>query len=110
MEWILLTDDEPQLETLIGQSRQQPVVIFKHSIRCNISSMALGRLERAVPPAGMIFYFLDLIRYRPVSGKVAEVFGMPHESPQVLLIRDGKCVYDESHSAISMQDIADAAG
>jgi len=106
MNWIPL-DKEEQLDTIIGQSREQPVVIFKHSTRCNISSMALGRLERAQTPGQTLFYLLDLIRYRSLSNRVAEVFGVHHESPQVLLIRDGVCTYHESHSAITMDDLAE---
>lgn len=83
-----------------------PVVIFKHSTRCSISSMAKNRMERDNEPEGIAFYYLDLIRYRGLSNKIAEVFGVYHESPQVLVIRDGKCVYDESHGSISMDEIA----
>ena len=105
MNWITL-NDEKQLETIKEQSKEQPVVIFKHSTRCSISAMALNRLERASQPEGVLFYFLDLIANRAVSNKVAEIFGVHHESPQVLVIRNGECIYDDSHSGISMDDIA----
>lgn len=81
------------------------MVIFKHSSRCSISSMAKNRLEREESPADVRFYFLDLIKHRAVSNKVAEVFGVFHESPQVLLIKNEECTYDESHNGISMEDI-----
>nr|WP_317236091.1 monothiol bacilliredoxin BrxC family protein [Niabella hibiscisoli] len=55
------------------------------------------------------FYYLDLIDNRPVSNKVASHYGIEHESPQVLLIKDGKCIFDESHSAIYMEDIVEKA-
>nr|WP_262919899.1 thioredoxin family protein [Niabella hibiscisoli] len=52
---------------------------------------------------------MDLIDNRPVSNKVASHYGIEHESPQVLLIKDGKCIFDESHSAIYMEDIVEKA-
>lgn len=108
MNWIELTGED-QLEAIRRQSETQPVVIFKHSTRCSISTMAKGRLERAMAPEHIAFYYLDLIRYRSVSNKIAEDFGVHHESPQVLLIRNGACIYDESHNGISMEEIAEQA-
>lgn len=104
MNWILLTE-EPQLELIKEQSNNQPVVIFKHSTRCATSSMAKNRLEREAAPEHTLFYFLDLIRYRAVSNKVAEDFHVHHESPQILVIKNGECIYEDSHNGISMEDI-----
>lgn len=108
MHWNHLTDEE-QLKEVIAKSGSKPQVIFKHSTRCSISSVAFQRLQKAQQPEGVDFYYLDLLAHRPLSAKVAEVFGVHHESPQVLVIRNGKCVYDESHLAISMMDIVDMA-
>lgn len=108
MNWILLTS-ESQLQQLVSASTSKPQVIFKHSTRCSISSMAKSRLERNAQPEDIDFYFLDLLAYRPLSMKVAEMFNVPHESPQVLLIKKGNCVYDESHSGIRMDDIVEKA-
>ncbi len=108
MNWIPLTE-EAQLETIKEESKTQAVVIFKHSTRCSISSMAKMRLEREAAPEGIKFYYLDLIAYRPVSNKIAELFSVWHESPQVLLIKNGECIYDESHNGISMQEISEQA-
>jgi bacillithiol system protein YtxJ len=104
MNWAELTDID-QLESIKQESMQQPVVIFKHSTRCSISSMAKMRLERSDMPEAVKFYYLDLIRYRAISNKIAEVFDVHHESPQVLLIKNGECVYDESHNGINMDEI-----
>jgi len=104
MNWIEL-NDEQQLAAIKAQSKEQPVIIFKHSTRCSISTMAKGRLERSEAPAGVAFYYLDLIRYRSVSNAIADLFGVPHESPQVLLIRNEACTYNESHNGISMDEI-----
>ena len=108
MQWIHLTDEE-QLNQILSNSEAKPQVIFKHSTRCSISSVAYQRLQKAPQPEGIDFYYLDLLAHRPLSNKIAEVFRVHHESPQVLVIRDGKCVYDESHLAISMMDIVESA-
>lgn len=108
MNWIELTD-EAQLDTIIEESKSQPIAIFKHSIRCGISSMVKGRLERQQTPENIKFYYLDLIRYRAISNKIAEIFHVYHESPQVLLIRNGECIYDESHNGIMMDEIEQQA-
>lgn len=105
MNWIQLTA-ATQLDSIKEKSHQVPQVIFKHSTRCSISSMALGRLERASVPANADFYYLDLIAHRDLSQKVAADYHVHHESPQVLVIRNGECIYDESHMGISMEDIA----
>ncbi len=104
MNWKPL-QDESTLEAIKQASTTTPQVIFKHSTRCSISSMAKSRLDRSEAPAGVDFYYLDLIAYRSLSNKVAEDFFVEHESPQILLIKNGECVYDESHSGISMDEI-----
>lgn len=104
MNWIQLTD-EGQLNEIVSKSENKPQVIFKHSTRCSISAVALQRLQKAKQPDGIEFYFLDLLAHRPLSNKVAEFFKVHHESPQVLVIKDGKCVFNESHLGISMNDI-----
>lgn len=104
MNWISLTEEQ-QLAQIKELSKQKPQVIFKHSTRCSISSMAKNRLEKGEAPGNADFYYLDLIQYRHLSNKIAEDFSVYHESPQVLLIKNGDCVYEESHSGINMDDI-----
>lgn len=104
MNWIALTN-EAQLREIAENSVEKPQVIFKHSSRCATSSMAKSRLERNFQPVEIDFYFLDLIAYRSLSGKVAELFRVAHESPQVLLIKNKECIYEESHSGIRMDEI-----
>jgi len=108
MHWIHLTGEE-QLKQIISKSQLKPQVIFKHSTRCSISAVALQRLQKVSQPLDIDFYFLDLLAYRSLSNKIAEVFRVPHESPQVLVIKDGECVYDESHMGISMHGIMNHA-
>lgn len=108
MSWTLLEKEE-QLPDIDRASVSRPQLIFKHSTRCSISSVVKNRLSKGALPAGIDFYHLDLIANRTVSNAIAEHYGIRHESPQVLLIRNGKCVYNESHSAVYMEDIIDAA-
>ena len=108
MTWTDITE-EKQLHEIQNLSKTQPVLIFKHSTRCSISSMAKSRLERSLAPEGVSFYFLDLIRHREISNRIAQIYHVHHESPQVLLIRNGECVYDDSHNGISMEDIVEQA-
>ncbi len=104
MNWIPL-QNEQQLEEIVLNSNNKPQVIFKHSTRCSISSMAKSRLDKKDQPEGMDFYYLDLIKHRNISNKIATDFHIPHQSPQVLIINNGKCIYDESHSGIMMDEI-----
>ena len=108
MNWIPLQTDA-QLEEIRQRSAQRPQVIFKHSTRCSTSQLVKSRLERVSQPQAMDFYYLDLLSHRPISNKVADTFGVRHESPQILVIRDGKCVFEESHLGISMDDILEQA-
>ncbi len=108
MNWIPL-QTEAQLEEIRERSAQRPQVIFKHSTRCSTSGLVKSRLDRTTLSPDIDFYYLDLLKYRPVSNKVAEIFGISHESPQILVIRDGKCVFDESHLGISMDVILEQA-
>jgi monothiol bacilliredoxin len=104
MNWIPLTD-EKQLEEIAINSKDAPQVIFKHSTRCSISSMAKNRLDKKNAPDRINFYFLDLIKYRSLSNKIAQQFAVSHQSPQVLVIQNGECVYNESHSGIDFEEI-----
>lgn len=109
MNWNELTSLE-QLEAVTDESKQQPVVIFKHSTRCSISSMAFDRLQRAWDDGENVKpYYLDLIQFRDISNQIAERFGIVHQSPQVILLKDGKAVYDNSHMGISYKDLISAA-
>ncbi|MDA0315199.1 MAG: bacillithiol system redox-active protein YtxJ [Bacteroidetes bacterium] len=107
MNWNKLTSEE-QIDQLIEESTEKPVLLFKHSTRCSISSMSLDRLLRnwkSEDSAKITPYYLDLIAYRTLSNLVAERFDIPHESPQVLLIERGKVTYHESHYGISYAKI-----
>ncbi|WMJ72673.1 bacillithiol system redox-active protein YtxJ [Cytophagaceae bacterium ABcell3] len=107
MEWEELKD-AGTLDKINEVSKEQPVLIFKHSTRCSISDTALNRLERnwkKDEAKGVVPYYLDLISFRDISNKIAEVYDVKHESPQALLIVNGACVYYASHMGINLNEI-----
>ena len=90
-----------QLDEIVAASNEKPVAIFKHSTRCSISRMALKQFENEFDFTEKVTpYFLDLITFRDVSNDIASRFGVQHQSPQLILIKDGKAIYDASHSDI----------
>lgn len=107
MDWNQL-DNAAKLAAIKEESNTQKVLIFKHSTRCSISTMALGRLERSWKDNEMTAlkpYYLDLLNFRSISNQIAEDFGITHESPQVLVIENGQCVYHASHSDIDYKEL-----
>lgn len=104
-------DSVHDIEAIIERSHTLPCLILKHSTACPISSMAKNRLEKQwdLAAESMETYYLDLIRHRDVSNYIAAEFGIRHESPQVLVIRDGKCVYDASHLDIRVDELRQPA-
>ncbi|MTB49844.1 bacillithiol system redox-active protein YtxJ [Lewinella sp. W8] len=101
MKWYPITSLE-DVETIIDRSRVTPCLIFKHSTTCPISSIAKKRLEMEwdFGEEDLEAYYLDLHRFRSVSNHIADHFGVEHESPQVLVIREGKATHDASHLSI----------
>jgi bacillithiol system protein YtxJ len=107
MNWNNLST-ESQLDEIKKESFEQPVLIFKHSTSCSISATALNRFERKYNQADVADlkpYYLDLLAHRPISTEIAQRFSVQHQSPQVLLIHNGKSVYDASHYDISFAEL-----
>ena len=104
MNWIPLKSIE-ELNQIYKST--ETAVLFKHSTRCPVSSMAKRSLEfdKDLIPVDLKFYYLDLIAYRDVSNKIVELWGVQHESPQVLVVKGDKQIYNASHSDIEMRDI-----
>lgn len=103
IDWIDLNSME-QLNEIVKESQEIPVAIFKHSTRCAISSMAKSRLERNWDMGESVkMYYLDLIRYRDISNQIAGQFNVEHQSPQIILIKNGEVVYHDSHSGIEQE-------
>jgi bacillithiol system protein YtxJ len=111
MNWVALTQlaQLSDIQESSSSSAIRAILIFKHSTRCSISGMALNRLESSWQNQETIpVYFLDLLQHRDISNQLAAIFEVEHQSPQVLLIKNGKCVYHASHSSIRVQSILDA--
>jgi bacillithiol system protein YtxJ len=111
MLWHKLTDIS-ELQDIIDLSKEphiNGVILFKHSTRCSISSMALNRLESKWSDDDKIpVYYLDLLNYRDISNEIEKLFSVEHASPQVLLIKNGTCIYHNSHNGISVTALLDA--
>jgi len=107
MKWNELSHID-QLAVIDRESTAQKILILKHSTRCSISSAALARMERKwkdenneiVKP-----YYLDLLAYRDISNAIAERYGVVHESPQALIISNGKCIFSQTHMEINADDL-----
>ena len=110
INWIPL-QDLGQLNEIISISNENPVVIFKHSTRCSVSRMALKQFEvetlqcNVFTEKNVSTYFLDLLEHRDISNEIANRFNVVHQSPQLLLIKDGKSIYDVSHSDIDAEEL-----
>lgn len=113
LDFVSEVKDQVQLDKLDQQSYDdggQPIVFFKHSVRCGISAMVWQRLKKDWPeqlPDCQLFY-LDIINNRGLSGALAERYEVEHESPQVMVIQNGKCIFNTSHHGITAQAIAKA--
>ncbi len=106
VQWKSLTA-VADLDHVAKRSEEVPCLIFKHSTRCSISSIAQFRLQDdwCFASDELESYFLDLIAHRDVSAAIAERFEVHHESPQVLLISGGACIYDASHLDIQVSEL-----
>ena len=111
MNWIQL-NTIGQLAELELASNENPVLIFKHSTRCSTSYALFDRLQRNYKPGELKntrTYFLDLITHRDISNAIALKFKVEHQSPQAIVIKDGKVIYSASHFNIDYQAIRQAA-
>ena len=107
MNWIELHTEE-QIEQIKKESNTQAVLIFKHSTRCSVSATVLGRLKRNWKAEKLVpvkMYCLDLLSYRNISQRITESFDVEHESPQVLILKDGSAIFVRSHLAIAFDEI-----
>lgn len=105
ISWTQLID-LGQLSEIVHVSTKKPVLIFKHSTRCSISRMALKQFENEFDFEEKITpYFLDLLECRSISNEIANRFQVLHQSPQIIVIKDGKAIYNASHSDIQAEDL-----
>lgn len=97
-------ESESDLEEAVKKSFEKKVAIFKHSTRCHISKTVLRNFEKEVQNSAQDaeFYFLDLLTHRNLSNKIADDFGVQHQSPQLIVLENGKAVKNASHHSISL--------
>ncbi|MBO6880167.1 bacillithiol system redox-active protein YtxJ [Winogradskyella sp.] len=101
LPWIPLTSTE-QLSTIEDQSKTKTQLIFKHSTRCGISRMVMNQFVSGYDPdLNADLYYLDLLSYRDVSNEAGHKFQVLHESPQLLVIKNGVVVAHASHGGIN---------
>lgn len=107
--WLQL-DSIDTLQKMKEQSFERPVVVFKHSTSCGVSSMAKHQLEVDwdIATEEAFFYYLDLWTYRNISNAVAEEFKVVHQSPQIIILKDGEVVFTTSHHAIHLAGLKNA--
>lgn len=107
MDWLPLTQIST-LDDIHEESYKSPCIIFKHSTTCPISFAAKMRLDDySSDTVKAKAYFLDLLQYRAISNAIAEKYSVHHESPQVIVIKDGECIYDESHLDITANSLSE---
>ncbi len=93
------------LDDLISESHEHPVMLFKHSTRCPVSTdadAAYREFALTIDDDSVRLSHLDLIRHRDISNAIATTLAVTHQSPQAILLRDGAAVWHASHSAITM--------
>ncbi len=97
-------EDRTELDNLFADSNHKPVIVFKHSNACSISSRAYREMEQFDGPVNI----LVVQSAREVSREFASLTGVRHETPQVVVLRDGKAVWDASHFDVKASTVADA--
>ncbi len=98
---------ENQLDTIVEASHDKAQAIFKHSTRCGISRMVLSQFEKSFKSEfNLDMYFLDLLQNKALSGAIADRFKVYHESPQILIIKNGEVVKYASHGEINSIDLS----
>jgi bacillithiol system protein YtxJ len=100
----LKISDRDDLDTLLDDSKLRPVVVFKHSNACPISAAAYREMEKFDGDVSLVV----VQTAKDVSRQLASITGIPHESPQVLVLRDGKAVWNASHFQIKAGAVAQA--
>lgn len=105
VNWIPLKDVS-QLDEIVENSNDKTIGIFKHSTRCSISRFVLKQFEKEYNLDDKVdLYFLDLLNHRDISNEIANQFQVVHQSPQLILVKNGVAVYNTSHSEIDASQI-----
>jgi bacillithiol system protein YtxJ len=102
-------NNQSQWNNILNNSlaNEKAIAVFKHSDTCSISTMALSRLQRnwKFTTDEVPFHLLEVKKYRPISNQIATDLNIQHESPQLFIIKDGKCIYTASHGNIDIKEI-----
>lgn len=95
----IIIDSPAGLSAALEASHREPVVLFKHSTRCSISTLAKSRVDQALrsDELGAPVFYLDLIANRDISDAIAKQLGVRHESPQAIVVKDGVATYVATH-------------
>ena len=106
VHWFYL-EEMKELDAIVEISFEKPVAIFKHSTRCSVSRMVLKQFENelAIETSLMELYFLDLLAHREISNAISQRFDVHHQSPQLIVIKDGNAIFNASHESIVAEDL-----
>lgn len=105
--WNHITE-EKDIEDLEKRSFTKPVIIFKYSTRCGISRITLRQFEKDLPDnIDVEYYFMDLVKYRSLSNEIAERYKVRHESPQLIVLKEGQLVHHSSHQSINAAKLSE---
>jgi len=103
-------NDIEDLARALDESDRRPVLIFKRSNSCPISTKAysqfLSFLEQA--DSNVSYNLVTVQEARDVSNEIASRLRLEHQSPQAILIRKGRTVWNASHFAITVESLSDA--
>ena len=88
---------EEQWQDLLDQSLNESVFLFKHSMRCGLSSMVLKKFEKQMLERNKRYYFLNILANRDLSDWIADELNIRHESPQLIVLKDAKVIAYDSH-------------
>jgi bacillithiol system protein YtxJ len=102
-------ENDEQLSALVEASFSLPQLIFKHSTRCSVSHFVLREFKSnyGFSESDYTAYFLDLLTFRSISNAIASQFDVVHQSPQLLVIKNGKVVAHASHENINKIGLID---
>ncbi len=104
LPWTQVTSPE-ELDNILASDPERPKLFFKHSTRCSISAMVLRSFESEFTSDKCDLYFIDLLRHRDVSNAIADRTQVRHESPQVIVVKEGEVIYQASHSSVDARKI-----
>src|SRR5262245_54157320 len=104
MHWIHLTDED-QLQKIVVRSQEKPQIVFKYSSCCPLSETIFQGLQKNRCPQQVDFHFLDLTDHADIAEKVSSIFQVSDLAPQILIIKDGECIFSESDAEICLEQI-----